>query len=602
MTHGPWALFTSKSFRHHGLLALLVAVAFLPVLRGGFLNWDDPSHVYENQAVLAFDVKGMFTQTVNGDMYIPLTSLSFAVEKALFGPDPFVFHRDNLLLHIAVVCLVMGFFTRLGAPPRAAFLGALLFAIHPMRVESVAWVTERKDVLYALFYVLALRQWLAFLEAGKRSDLVVTLLWGALSLLAKPMAVTLPLVLLFMEWWRNGRIGRWMAYVPVTAVTAGIGALTLGHLTRMPGGSYPDPLVWIWSLGFYVWKPFLPALLAPIYEAPAPHVAGIVYGASGVVVGLLVWAVARVAGRQRDRWLLWAAGFFFLSIFPVLRWDVYYRNIVADRFMYLPVTGLCLWLGIKADLAVARYGYLARVVLAGVCVFLGVLTYSYSLSWHDSLTFWDRVISACPPPPAGHEVQPVMRPTDGLARGNAEDMYGASTLVLALFNRGLHYKDLARAKLDQGATPEAWALYRQAMADFDEALRLEPWAAAVHNSRALVRHYFGDEAGALDDLSIAVAHDPSYQQAFINRCGQYGVMGRMDQALADCRRAVTLGASSPELYSNLGLVYAHQGMFKESLASFDKALALDPRNAAAVSNRAAVVDAMQDAGPELKQP
>ncbi|OGX07961.1 MAG: hypothetical protein A2Z88_04805 [Omnitrophica WOR_2 bacterium GWA2_47_8] len=584
----------STSFRHYLLLTVIIFCSFLPVLEADFLNWDDDVHIYNNAAVLSFDVRGMFTQVAT-DAYIPLTSLSFAIEKAVFGLNPRVFHLDNLFLHIAVAGLLMGLFLRLGAPLRAAFCGALFFAVHPMRVESVAWVTERKDVLYAFFYVLALRQWLCYLDARKFRDLGLTLVWGALSLLAKPMAVSLPLVMIFMEWWRSSRPVRWIPYVPVVVMAAGIGVLTYVHHARIIAGDGGlNVLLWVWTLGFYILKTFLPQMPCPLYELPSSGIAGPVYLASVIFVGLVMWILKRTAAKQRDRWLLWAAGFLFLSIFFLLRFDVYDRNIVADRFMYLPGTGICIWLGVKADQAMTRYGRAAMAVIVGVFLFLIISTFRYSLVWKDSATFWTYMINSCSQDEGMPRKSLAVQDTGGSINGHKPDLIGSSTKILALFNRGVYYKERAQEKLKQRLYQEAGGLYQQAFADFDQAIRLDPQFSVIYNSRALVRHYFQDETGALEDFTRAIEKDPAFQEAYVNRCSQYGVMDQLDLALADCQRAIELGPDMPELYNNIGMIYAQKGLLDLSLKNFDKALALDPHYEVADSNRSVILQELKD--------
>ena len=143
------------------ILIAFVLVVFSPCLKAGFINFDDDGSILSNAALQDLSLHSIgqiFIQTLNGN-YVPLTTLSFAVEKYFFGFNPFVFHLDNLLLYVGVVILVLLLAGRMGLSNGAAFFAALIFAIHPMKVESVAWVTERKDVLYALFYLLALHQY-----------------------------------------------------------------------------------------------------------------------------------------------------------------------------------------------------------------------------------------------------------------------------------------------------------------------------------------------------------------------------------------------------------------------------------------------------------
>jgi protein O-mannosyl-transferase len=192
------------------ILIVFVFVVFSPCLKAGFIDLDDDGHILNNavlQDLSLSSIKQIFTQTPNGT-YIPLTILSFALEKHFFGFNPFVFHLDNLSFYTAIVVLVLLLARRMGLSIEAAFLAALIFAIHPMRVESVVWVTERKDVLYAFFYLLALHQYWSYLKTLSINYYFATVLFGILSILAKPMALSLPLILLVFDWFYGRSFNR----------------------------------------------------------------------------------------------------------------------------------------------------------------------------------------------------------------------------------------------------------------------------------------------------------------------------------------------------------------------------------------------------------
>lgn len=593
-----------KSGRYYIFLVVILGLSFLPGLRAGFLNWDDPSHLYAHEAVLSFDVPGMFREMVNGT-YIPLTSLSFAIERKLFGMDPFFFHLDNILLHAAVTVLLMGFFIRLGASVRASFLGALLFAVHPMRVESVVWLTERKDVLYALFYVLALRQWWVYLYQRKAWDAALTLLWGLLSILSKPMALSLPLVLFFMDWWRNyapspmERQSVVPAYrrggLGVYAIIAGfiwvVALPTYLHHARVP---IQDPaqgiLIWAWTLGFYIWKFFAPWILFPTYSLPLPvSILKPAYFLSLILVAAVAVFLWTRTQRRTDRWFVWAVGVFFLSIFFILRFDSVDTETVADRFMYLPCTGICIWLGVLADQALIRSRRLATIGLVVIFSCLIWLTFTYSMVWEKSSTFWSYLIDHCSGSFLCND-RGTMGRVPVTMTDQDDGLVGAPRLVYAYFDRGIFYKVLGNDFEQEGEADQAKDSYRLALNDFDQAIRLAPNYWSIYNSRALVKKYLNDSPGVIADLDKAIELNPFYKEAFVNRCSAHGESGRLDLALTDCLKAEALGSRSPELYNDLGIIYAHQGMKGLSAQNFQKAVDLDPGYEDARKNRAALLD------------
>lgn len=221
-----------QDYNHGIVLVLVLAITFCVfsyTLHNGLLNWDDGAHLWGNPLVRSLSLENIvriFT-TDTARNYIPLTIFSFAVEYHWFGLNPLVYHLTNLVLHLAVTGLLFLLALRMGLSATGAGLAALLFGIHPLHVESVAWVTERKDVLYAFFYMLAIIFWWSYITDGRRMSYVYSVLFGALSVLAKPMALSLPLVLCLFDWLRQRplrqtvmeKIPHVLCIVPVVGIT-----------------------------------------------------------------------------------------------------------------------------------------------------------------------------------------------------------------------------------------------------------------------------------------------------------------------------------------------------------------------------------------------
>jgi len=264
--------------KHTLLIATILIVTFVslsPVLNNHFTNWDDHIVLTNNERVrtlAANNVKEIFTTTIQ-QLYIPLTILSFAVEYHFFGYDPFIYHLNNLLLHLSVIGLIYIFALRIGLSTLAAAVAALIFGIHPMHVESVAWVTERKDVLYALFYLLALINYWRYLETGRKLPYTLSLIFGLLSILAKPMALSLPLILLLCDWFfkRKRSWNMWLDKIPFLLYIIPIATITfLIHSEFLLTSNMGGGLVWIWTFVFYLKKFIAPIILVPLYHLPYP--------------------------------------------------------------------------------------------------------------------------------------------------------------------------------------------------------------------------------------------------------------------------------------------------------------------------------------------
>jgi hypothetical protein len=409
------------------LWALAVAVGlvgigiYLPALANGFTNWDDPGYVVENSYLSPFDVRFViwsFTAFRQANWH-PLTWLSLGLDHVLFGINPLGYHFSNLLLHgataLIVVLLVARLFARvLGRDGRslvAAVVAGLLFAVHPLHVESVAWVSERKDVLCSVFYVLAVLFHLRFAEHHRRVQYLTSLGAFALALLAKPMAVSLPVVLLILDAYPLARLTKsnWtrvmVEKIPFVALAMASSLVTI--VAQMRGGSMAmmreiGLTGRLWgaerALGFYLTKVALPIDLSPIY----PIESGVSPWRWDFLLSLaLVIAASAVAVAVRHRaplvGALWAS--YLAMLLPVIGLVQVGHQAAADRYMYLPL--LAPTIGIAAvTVVVWQAGRRARRALV-VCVLvavasLSILTVRQIGVWRDTPTLWAWVIEKQP--------------------------------------------------------------------------------------------------------------------------------------------------------------------------------------------------------------
>lgn len=382
------------------VVSLIIFSIYSPSLSNGFVNWDDDVHLLENPFVHGWDaahIREIFSTTVN-KIYLPLTALSFAAEYHFAGQNPFVYHLTNLLLHILVSVMVMVLGLRLGLGPIPSALAALVFGIHPIHVESVAWVTERKDVLYSFFYLAAMLSYCSYLKESPRhsvtgrrfSFLVLTFILGLLSMMAKPMALSLPLVLLVLDWWVKRRISVWallekfalaLFFLPVVWMTYVMHMRTI-HF------SFPQSiLLAVWTYVFPLAKFFWPGDLVLIYRVPGP-VASYVFAIAAFAILAVVVFVFR-----RERWLILALLYYSVSIFFLVRFDqAADTNIVADRFIYLPSLGICLFLGYLCSRLwhqKSRQIYVGAAVVV-VLVFLAVKTSAQIRVWENGVSLWEH--------------------------------------------------------------------------------------------------------------------------------------------------------------------------------------------------------------------
>jgi tetratricopeptide (TPR) repeat protein len=352
----------------------------------------------------------------------------------------------------------------MGLSPQAAFLAALIFGIHPMKVESVAWATERKDVLYALFYLLALHQYWSYLRTKSIGTYIGTFLFGFVSMLAKPMALSLPLVLLLLDWFQNRRWDKnvFIEKIPFFLYTVEIGSLSYLFNIRNPIGDMTQAvLIWIWSFNFYILKFIWPYHVSFIYLLP--HPVTLVSRPYAETVGIFILIIGTLIRWRNNRLLLFAFGYFFISIFFLLRFDdkVDY-TVVSDRFMYLPCLGFCLGLGVGLERWLKSKNLIVIILI--LIVFLGGRSFQQCRIWHDSLSFWNVIVRERP-----------QDSTSYVNRGVSYSDIGQNNLAIADFSKAIDLYPLRDdAYFMRGYIYAKQGKYKEAMGDANKAIELNP--------------------------------------------------------------------------------------------------------------------------------
>lgn len=568
------------------LVAILAATfaAYVPSLDNDFTNWDDTQYVLENPHLAGPDLGVIFSEPIAAN-YHPLTILSLAANYRISGLHPASYHAVNLLLHLANTALVFLFVWMLTGGRRwTTVVTSLFFGIHPMHVESVAWVSERKDVLYAFFYLAGLIAYLRYLEARRWWWWAATGLAFLCSLGSKPAAVVFPVALLAIDWYRrrawSPRLllekSAWFA----ASIAAGVLTLRIqvasGALERQ-GDPFTRILSATYGLVMYVVKLVAPVHLSAIY--PFPNIEG-----QGPGLEFYAAFVAAVVGipltlflLRRHRPALFGLAFYFVNIVLVLQFVAVGTAVMADRYTYLPYVGLVFALAWPLDGrgSGVRRGFSARNALAaGFLILLPiclVATWKRCDVWQNSETLWSDTIRKYP-----------RRSVD------------------AYINRGYYYHhvtkqfDMALADYDQAlslspAVPNAWNDRGMLLADwgrrdsaiacFDRAIALRPEFESAWNNRGGVKLMEGDLAGGIADISMAIALSPRYRDAYANRAVGYGMAGEHERAIEDGRRVIALAPGHPGNYLLHGLMATSSRALKrdrEAIALLDEAIRLAP--------------------------
>lgn len=483
--------------------------------------------------------------------FVPLAMISLAADHALFGLDPRGFHATNLLLHAASAALAFAIAWLLLRDRWGAFLAASLFALHPLRVESVAWVAERKDVLSVFLYLAAYFGWLRYRAQDRRLLYWAAVVLALLSLLAKGTAVSLPFVMLLTCWYRSGRVSRRdlleaIPFLLLAVIAAGINLAVqrAGRMLAMrPLASPLDPLL-LAARGalFYLWKSIVPTGLSAYYPYPPGDTLPASWWAAPVALALLAAAV--LAAGRRHRLVPFGAGFFLLTLFPVLQLVPIGHAVAADRYTYLPALGLGLIAGgALAEIARRRpgWGRWVRIAALALVAVYSLLAWQRTAVFKDSVALWSDALKRAPE--------------------SAE----------LRFNRG-------NAFVAAGRTGEA-------LADYDAAIRLDPRHADAHQNRGLVRAARGEADLARADYDRAIALDPSAPGPYNNRGLLSLRAGRTAEALADFERALAREPRYADALYNRGLALSRLGRHAEAAAVFGTALELNPGDAEARARR-----------------
>lgn len=534
-----------------------------------FINFDDPALAYENKDVRTFNLKQIFTSTVAED-YIPLTVASYALDHALFGMDPSFFHLHNVILHAlnGVLVFILIFLISQGSLTAAA-VTALLFVIHPLHVESVAWVAERKDVLSGVFSLAAMIFYWQFLGRKSKTYYTLSFLCLALGLFAKFMAVSVPAIFVFMEWQRREPLKKTTLRMLPFAALAGVFTYIHMALHNSTTASQPWSLLrGIDSLAFYLTKAFYPMNLSVFYEQNVVQVMWWEYLVAATAILSFTGAALRFKPHRVA--ILFGLGFFIATIFPVLQ-IIPFGNLFAfaDRFMYLPSVGLFYALCAVALAMAERRSQAQKKALAVLwslgAIFLAVQAYERTFVWQDSKTLWTDAIKTYPRSAVAHNNLGLVY-LEEANRQLAIPEFIQAVQLRADFadpyvNLGLAYLDLKQLG--------------EASAALSEALRINPKLPSAHVNMALILEAQGQLPQAGEHYVRALQLDPELTTAKYNLGVIYYRLKQPDKAYTMFRETLVLDPYLSEAYHGIGVILSERGELDAAIPEFQKAVSLD---------------------------
>lgn len=560
----------------YALGAALVAFAlYTSAFRGEFVVMDDFAYVRDNPNLSA-STGGWAFSSFDMATWHPLTWMSLWLDYAIWKLDPAGYHVTNALLHAACTFLVMLLFVRLIsaasplveldgiplkglAPPlvaEAALVAAMVFAVHPAHAEAVAWISGRKVLLYSAFWLSSLIMYLRYVRIGGLWAYGASLGLFVLALLSQPMAATLPLAMLVMDWYPLKRRDRQSAVIeklPFALLSLASAAVTyvaykdtLGGMTPLPAGF--KVLNAVRALGHYAAKSVAPVGLSPFYPQPMGG-AAINAGHVGALVGVTLITLTAILLYRKAPVVLAGWAFFVALLLPVLGVIPMGLQAAADRYMYLALIGPLAMLSAGVIVLLRRHARNVRVAAWAVIVILSVLCVMQARVWRTSYTLWEHVMALYP-----NDAQP--------------------------------YAGLGLASLAAGRTEEALGMLDQAINIEIKTVAKSPRLHWLYSTRADALMSKSEYDKAVIDYSAAIRIRDGYDIYFIKRARAYGAMGEWDRAISDLRRATALTPGNVEALGTLGGAYLKRADYTRASEAFTKALMLKPREGSYYVGRA----------------
>jgi tetratricopeptide (TPR) repeat protein len=566
------------------LVSLIVFLVYLPALQNGFVNWDDNKYVYDNPNIRSLD--GRFFEWIFGfhaSNWHPLTWISHATDYALWALNPSGHHLSSIILHSLNTFLVALLIFRIiynakllsagKASDResqyrtaltASVIAASLFGLHPLHVESVAWISERKDVLCTFFALLSLIMYVQFVvreEQYERRYYLAGFFFFALALMSKPMAVTLPAIFMLMDIYPFGRFSFRMTRENMTILGEKVPFIILSLVSTVltvmaqrtggaiePFAAYPlgtRILVASKAVVFYLSKMIFPAGLSPYYPYPKNVSLFPLEFAAPVLFFLAISILCVIAWKKGKKVFLAVWVYYLVTLLPVIGIVQIGQQAAADRYTYIPSIGIFLLAGLGVSAGIEKIHSRFPALFGGrrtalalpvilIISLMGVLTIHQISIWKDSLTLWNAELRRFP---------------------------GVYT---AYVSRGLAYSDMGD--------------YNRAISDFGQAIGLKPDNPLLYMNRGAIRKKIRDYAHALEDYNTAVKLDPWLTPVYYDRGSLFLATGNYERALADFDTVIRLTPRDAEAYYNRGIAYRQLGAYNQAVRDFQLAARLGYRS------------------------
>ncbi|MFZ5447511.1 MAG: tetratricopeptide repeat protein [Thermodesulfobacteriota bacterium] len=584
------------------ILILATVIVYADLSNHQFISFDDNLYVTDNPTVQrGLTLQGVtwaFT-TFHAGNWIPLTWLSHMVNCQLFGLNPRGHLLTNLLLHVANTLLLFSFFLRTTQALGPSFLVAALFALHPLHVESVAWVSERKDVLSTFFWLLTMWAYVWYLKSPGIQRYLAVLLCFGLGLMSKPMLVTLPFVLLLLDYWP---LGRWqlngatganpvanrvsrtdrkvplsrliLEKVPLLVLVVMFGLISF-HAQKVSGAvtsveNFPIAarlsnalIAYVSYMGMMIWPAHL-GVYYPLIEED------ITFGSALGAGLILLFLSSAIIWQARRRLYLPVGWLWYLgTLVPVIGLVQIGNQALADRYTYVPLIGLFLIIAYGLSDLVAGWPRLKTLVPLGIGILLAALalcTYRQVGYWHDSQSLYEHTLRIT----RNNYLINYNLGNRWYAQGKLESAISCYTEALRIF------PDYFEAHNNLGLALQAQGKAEQAIFHYNEALRINPDFDKAHNNLGLALYTQGKVEPAISHYNEALRLRPHYPEAHNNLGMALYAQGKVDSAISHYNEALRLQPGFAQAHYNLGLALQAQGRTEPAISHFTEALRINP--------------------------
>lgn len=548
-------------------LFVICAVTFIIYARSigyGFIyNWDDAGYILKNEYIknLSFSGIAEIFSSFYMHNYHPLTTLMYSIEYSLVGENAWLYHLNNIILHLVNIVLVYKLMLLLfkGKQMQSLFVAAL-FAMHPMHVESVAWVSERKDVLYTMFYLLSLLYYVNYIRSKQMRDLLMTGLFFVLSCMSKSAAVTLPVLMLAFDYLerRQFQIKVIAEKIPFFLVSLLFGILAImsqdtaiQDLTPILS-FFERLLIVFYGIVLYLVKSILPLQLSAFY--PYPLKVDDVLPWYFFVAPLVVIAIAYFIwySRKWGREVIFGFAFFFITISLVLQLMPVGGAILAERYTYVPYLGLFFALmrpfqtdGTEKRANLKTIG-LYKWILICVIILFSFLSFQRVSFWKNGDILFTDVIKKYPLFPYAYN------------------------------NRGFLYFDYYSLKLFADNPVKKAAFEKKALEDYNMAIQLDPSYVSAYANRAVLLYNTGNPEPALADFNTLLKLDPDNVDGLLGRANTLSSLQQFTEAIPDYTAYLQIKPDDGKAYVWRGIAYARTNVYEEAMLDFDKAISIIP--------------------------